>query len=73
MVGKQIFFFFGSYDAYERGKLAGKGGEPLEQSRLHIFLNKEKVGREEDYCLCYFSVDFRAFIISSPFDPIWSN
>ena len=53
------------------------GGQARERSPKnkegYIFIIKEKVGREEDHLLPHFWVDIKAYIISSSFDPVWSN
>ena len=44
-----------------------------ENKEGYIFIVKEKVGRGEDHLLPHFGVDIKAYIISSPLYPIWSN
>ena len=44
---------------------------PEEEGYLFIIVGK--VGRGEDHLLPHFRADVKAHIISSFFDPIWSN
>ena len=44
-----------------------------ENKEGYIFIIKEKVGRGEDNLLPHFWADVKAYILSSSFDPIWSN